>query len=112
MRSNVRMSEVFRPAPRRTVESALLDCVNRGEPMPIAADDLVMAVSSGKIEGLEERLARLYTEMLPHSVISFFGDQGVTRMQIVGAYEVTKKRVGCRSLAFEQAFSGQFAFTS
>lgn len=112
MRSNQRLGAPIRPAQKRTVESAVMDCLNRGASSTMDIGDLVMTISSGKTAGWESHLARLYTEMLPCSVISFVEGHGVSRMQLVRTYEITKQQVGCRSLAFEQALSGQFVFTS
>jgi hypothetical protein len=97
---------------RRSSAEAILDCFNRGSSTKADLAELVTIVLTGRIEGWQHSVERLFTEINAQTIVAFFEGRGVDRVRLVAAYERTRSLTGGRSPAFEKCLAGQFVFTS
>lgn len=93
-------------------EAVLLDSVNAGERSLMGLGELVTILSTGMIDGREAGLSRLFRDVAPKTILSFFSARGVDATSLVSTYERVKAETGTRSEQFERHLAGQFVFTT
>lgn len=89
-----------------------MEIVNRGATCMLDEEGLLRCLLSGDAKEWPDHFARFFQEVRPHMAVGFAEEHGISRMQLVKAYETMKKATGRRSHAFEQALRGEFVFTS
>ena len=104
-------AQVFQPR-AGSPEAVILQCVNLPGGEAFSIGELVTILSAPGMSGWEHMLARLFGEIHPRVLLTFFPPRGVDVTALVGAYERAKTATGQRSDAFEKSLAGQFVFTS
>jgi hypothetical protein len=93
-------------------EALILDSVNSGNRSPLGLGELLTILSTGMIDGRENALRRLFCEVAPGIILSYFPPRGVDAPSLVSSYERMKAATGIRSEQFERHLAGQFVFTT
>lgn len=93
-------------------ETTILNCVNSAGMQTYSPGDLVTILSAPGMSGWEDMISRLFQDVHPRIIISYFPPRGVNLVDLVSAYERAKAVTGRRSDPFEKSLTGQFVFTS